>query len=101
MKRNIYYEDVLTRIGEIELCGEPWEFDILAVWVDPDTGEFYSAQSSGCSCPTPFEEYSTVTDLKNLGTNPHKVREHILQARSKYDDPQELISKVMNWKKEQ
>lgn len=36
---------------------QPYEFDDVLVWEDLDTGEFYWAADSGCSCPTPFEAY--------------------------------------------
>ena len=96
---NLYYNEVLTSLGDIELRGEAWEFDILAIWVDENTGVFYGAVTSGCSCPTPFEEFTYVKDLDNLGTNPHDVRKYIMDADSTYDDPQQLISTVMNWRK--
>ena len=35
---------------------DEYEFDIFAVWADAE-GNFYYARDSGCSCPTPFEDY--------------------------------------------
>ncbi len=33
-----------------------YEFNMLCFW-KTKTGEIYSASDSGCSCPTPFEDY--------------------------------------------
>lgn len=59
-----YYEDVysspekhgLTTVGSVDWCDEPYEFDMTVVWQDED-GEFYWGSDSGCSCPSPFEEF--------------------------------------------
>jgi hypothetical protein len=53
----------LTLLGEIEWGSGCFEFDLTAVWVDQD-GQVYWADDSGCSCPTPFEDYLTVNDLR-------------------------------------
>ncbi len=89
----------LENIGEISVFPPDWSFDLLSVWVDPDTGEFYGAVTSGCSCPTPYEEYEKISDLEKLGKNPHDVAKWVKNAESTDDDPTELISKIMNWKK--
>ena len=34
-----------------------YDYDTLCFWATED-GRVYTAQDSGCSCPTPFEEYS-------------------------------------------
>lgn len=44
-----------------------YEFDTLMIWQHED-GTLYYAQDSGCSCPTPFEEYKDLKDL-NVITN--------------------------------
>lgn len=94
------YEDTgLLTIGEISLYPPDYSFDLLKIWVDPNTGIFYGATSSGCSCPCPFEEYSKVSDLDNLGTNPHKVVSYIRSFDSQDEDPESLISAVMSYRK--
>lgn len=39
-----------------------WEFDAFIIWKQPSTGAYLWAHDSGCSCPTPFEDYG----LSNL-----------------------------------
>lgn len=57
----IYYspEDYgLRMLGTIELDDEPWQFHIVAVWQDIETGKVLYGYDSGCSCPLPFEDYT-------------------------------------------
>lgn len=42
---------------EPDLC---YEFNILGFWID-GKGHLYSASCSGCSCPSPFEDYTGET----------------------------------------
>lgn len=55
----------------LELLGiaekEPeWDFYILGLWRDKETGELFLAQDSGCSCPTPFEEFTSLDKLTRI-----------------------------------
>lgn len=65
---NPYYhpEDFgLTIVGMIEV--EPdYDFDMLVVWTDGTT--LYWAEDSGCSCPSPFEDFTTIGRLNQGGT---------------------------------
>lgn len=45
----------LRVIGEAEFSSGSYEFDTVVLWRDTETGAFYTAQDSGCSCPMPFE----------------------------------------------
>lgn len=61
---NVYYDPEefgLTLLGETDLAEPDYSFDLLAVW----KGEkgYYLATDSGCSCPTPFENYDGISDL--------------------------------------
>lgn len=40
-----------------------YEFDETVVFRDTETGQFYVAQDSGCSCPSPFEDFKNKYDL--------------------------------------
>lgn len=42
-----------------------YEFNTLIVVEETQSGKLYYATSSGCSCPTPFEEYYFVSDKDN------------------------------------
>lgn len=64
-----YGEDVYSNPGAhglTLLCAinddEPWQFDMICLWEDED-GRQYWARDAGCSCPSPFEDY---TDLDSL-----------------------------------
>lgn len=66
---NIYYnpEDFGLRIVEVherpDLC---YEFDMVVLWEDIKTGKRYWGADSGCSCPSPFEDYYSVSELNDL-----------------------------------
>jgi hypothetical protein len=62
---NIFYNPEkhgLTVIGEVEFSDGFYQFDTRVAWRDED-GKVYTARDSGCSCPTPFEEFEKVSDL--------------------------------------
>jgi hypothetical protein len=62
---NIYYnpEDFgLETIGEFDWYEESYEFDITAVWKSK-RGEYWIGNDSGCSCPSPFEDFRDINDL--------------------------------------
>lgn len=48
--------DGLESLDEIELEGKSWQFYLLRIWKGKDG--YYLGTDSGCSCPTPFENYS-------------------------------------------
>ncbi len=70
----------LALLTEVELAEADYSFDILAVW----KGElgFYLATDSGCSCPSPFEDYNGVDDL----TGPLTAEQTIEEATSLWKD---------------
>lgn len=63
LEGNPYYDPEacgLEWIGKIE--DEPdYDFNILMVVQDVATGRVFYAQDSGCSCPSPFEDYHTLS----------------------------------------
>lgn len=80
---NVYYNPEsfgLEVVGSIQ--EEPdYDFHILSVWRHTETGVMYWATDSGCSCPTPFEDYNTLEDLNRLKT----VREYSAFKRAVKD----------------
>ena len=65
---NIYYSPEsygLRVIMTIDHNDEPYQFDMTVYWTD-DNGNFYTASDSGCSCPTPFENYHSVEELERI-----------------------------------
>jgi hypothetical protein len=56
---NPYYDFSIPRIV-FERAGGSYEFDTLCFWATDD-GRVFTAQDSGCSCPTPFEDFAAET----------------------------------------
>lgn len=66
----------LVKVAEVDLSEPCYSFDLLAVWADSDG--LYLATDSGCSCPTPFEDYSGKEDM----TGPLTVEQTLEEASS-------------------
>ena len=63
---NVYYhpeKSGLETVGEIEWSEPDWSFDLTVVW-KKTRGEYYLASDSGCSCPVPFDDYTSVESLE-------------------------------------
>lgn len=43
-----------------------YEFDMVIVWKDVETGKLYMGHDSGCSCPTPFENFKSLDDMTEI-----------------------------------
>lgn len=54
----------LTTIGEVQWDDDCYGFDLTVVWKHED-GSFYWASDSGCSCPSPFEDYTSLESLES------------------------------------
>ena len=62
---DVYYEPGkfgLSIIGEVEFRLS-YEFDMFVVWKRLADGAIFYANDSGCSCPSPFERYTSVDNL--------------------------------------
>lgn len=73
--QNIYYNPEkldLEIFGTLE-ADLSYEFDILLVVKDKESGKLFYATDSGCSCPTPFEDFyyhmDGETNLEPLNKN--------------------------------
>jgi len=65
-ENNVYYAPEswgLELVGEIEYSSGSYEFDTRVIWKDKNN-QFFTARDSGCSCPTPFEDYNSFDDLE-------------------------------------
>lgn len=61
---DVYYQPEkfgLSIVAEDDQGGS-YEFDKFVVWADVNRN-YYWATDSGCSCPSPFEDYTSVSDL--------------------------------------
>lgn len=56
----------LTPIDELNDPNASWSFDYFVVWKHDETGKIYYAQDSGCSCPSPFEDYTSLSDATEV-----------------------------------
>lgn len=62
---NLYSEPEklgLEVVGEADDEMASYSFDMFVIWRD-QRGNLYFASDSGCSCPSPFEDYKKVSDL--------------------------------------
>lgn len=63
---DVYYQPEafgLELVGEISWHEPCYDFDLTAVW-KKSRGEYYLASDSGCSCPSPFEDFTSVESLE-------------------------------------
>lgn len=101
---NVYYSPEkygLRTIGEIDFSSGSYEFDILVVFQDVETGKFYYAEDSGCSCPSPFEDHDRTTLTPFVDSSDLRSRaERLLKDRGEdcgyadADDVRALLYKV-------
>jgi len=63
---NPYYnpkEMGLEIVTSIDYSDGNYIFDYRVVWVEVATGNLFTARDSGCSCPTPFEDFTSIDTL--------------------------------------
>lgn len=63
---NVYYNPDkfgLVPVAELELTEPSYSFDTVMVWRHDEKGALYWAHDSGCSCPVPFEDYTSLEQL--------------------------------------
>lgn len=66
----------MTRVVELELRRESYEFDLFGVFFDPETKEYWTGRDSGCSCPSPWEDnFTPAADLSGPFTFTEALRE--------------------------
>lgn len=74
----------LVKVAEHNLAEEDYSFDILAVWRGPKG--LYLATDSGCSCPSPFENFASIDDLTGPLTTEQALEEaSSLKGTSTFD----------------
>ena len=81
----------LQTVGEVEWSDGGYQFDLTVVWRNPETGQLYIAEDSGCSCPSPFENFDGVEDLDAV--TPHEAIQR-LQKRMNTTDGMNLIERI-------
>jgi hypothetical protein len=98
-KTNAYYHPEalgLEIIAEIDYSDGSYQFDQRIVWRHKETGKLYTARDSGCSCPTPFENYDTIESLADYSYD-FVHSEALEEGRSQYysgDSVPEFVEKL-------
>lgn len=75
---NPYYDpdkSGLEKVAELDFSSGAWEFDLTVVWTKKGEKKFYWADDSGCSCPSPFENYNEEEQLQSGGFK--EIRNHL------------------------
>lgn len=75
---NPYYDPKkcgLEKVAELDFSDGCYNFNITAVWTKAGEKKFYWADDSGCSCPSPFENYSEHEQLESGGFK--QIRDHL------------------------
>lgn len=71
----------LTPIAELEMYEPNYSFDTVVVWKHNENGLLYWAHDSGCSCPSPFEEYTSLEQLSVLvSTDYDMLRRYVSES---------------------
>lgn len=69
-KDNPYYSPEkcgLILIDSYDRDNESYQFNLVGLWKDIATGGYYIGEDSGCSCPTPFEDFHSLADFTYAG----------------------------------
>ena len=67
--RDVYYspdEFGLETIGEIQWGEQSYDFDLTVLWKRKSDGDFFMAEDSGCSCPSPFDGINSIDKLTQV-----------------------------------
>jgi len=67
---NVYYNPAACGLELLATAeeDEAYQFNYVCLWRDLGSGRFFMAQDSGCSCPIPFEDVTSVSDLTEVTT---------------------------------
>ena len=82
----------LEPVFEVDYSDGDYQFDLRVIWYHKETKRYYTARDSGCSCPTPFEDYNSLADLEHVN---RQVLDEILaeikrEPRGDLDDAEQV-----------
>lgn len=69
LDNDVYYQPEafgLQVIGTLNNPEADYDFHMFAVWKHEETGKIYYASDAGCSCPSPFEDYTSLDKLSEV-----------------------------------
>ena len=72
----------LEIFGSLDDPEANYSFDMFVVWKDTSTGELFFAQDAGCSCPSPFEDYTSRDDLTPIDDGGDQFFKEIMEFLS-------------------
>lgn len=95
---DVYYQPEkfgLTPVAEIEYSSGMYEFDTRVVWRH-SSGLLFTARDSGCSCPSPFEDFTSLeqVDLFDYGEIEAEVAREVSEPWT--DIPVLIIANFLN-----
>lgn len=71
----------LEQVAQIDYSDGSYQFDYRVVWKSTKKdGTLYTARNAGCSCPSPFEEYTSLKELDRFSLS--EVEEEVLEERT-------------------
>lgn len=82
---NNWRELGLEEVVNIDWSDACYQFDMTIAYYQPATGKFFWADDSGCSCPSPFEDYGNLDQFES-GTA-WQLRNHLLDRYKDQIDP--------------
>lgn len=84
----------LTIVGVLDDPNADYSFSYVVVWKDA-AGKLYGAHDSGCSCPSPFEDFHNLSQLTPIRTE-DDFRKLVADAYTAYtpSDVLDLAKKV-------
>lgn len=89
----------LTKVAEIDYSDQDYQFDLRVVWRHKD-GRYFTARDSGCSCPSPFEDYDSLDKLTPFKREDveREAREQSFSSRYDGEDIVPFLSKLRDLK---
>lgn len=105
--KNIYYSPEASGLSTLwvyDIAGS-YEFDVLVVFRNTKTNRLWYCKDSGCSCPTPFDDFYFESDENNNleEINSQSLNSFLVEANgfgAPLDDRRELIELVTKHIKE-
>lgn len=77
-------ETALEFVSDFDVADEPYQFDIVRVMFDDARGAYRIGRDSGCSCPSPFEDFTSDADWGPTLTA-SEARQEVLSTHVAYD----------------
>jgi hypothetical protein len=83
--KNVYYHPAACGLELLATAeeDEAWQFNYVCLWRDLESGRFFMGQDAGCSCPSPFEDFRSVSDLTEVKTR-KEAKDYLVFAGGDY-----------------